>query len=576
MQQAPATEARRGDLPALAELVARMSSSLEPDEVLDHAIEVCAELTGCQGALVYLWDEEHEHLAVRGASEGYRQWVGRFALAAGEGLTGWTAETRQVGIITEHPQADPRYLHVPDLNDERFQSVATVPVIGRSDQLLGVLTLHTRAPREFTDQDVTLLRAIAGLVAAAVENAQLHQRALRSVEVFRRLAELSRQLTSASSTARTLQLLAMTTRELLAGDLAAVLRLDESRARLAVETWAGTGGLRTEPIPAEGAWAQLLGGGPVSVDLGAEPDLSLTAGARSLFAAPLRLEGRPTGLLLCYSVEARSLGADNLELLGTIANHTSIALEEGRRRDAAAQRTRVRELFDALRAGELRDLGGSHAVVVVETQPTEDAERVWGPLAAELGAQFGGARVDARPQSLRALVPIASATWADRLAALVESHMAAVDGGAGISEPAERDYALAFRQAEIAAAIAGAGGDRRVRAYADLGAQRHLWTIAREGEADPLEAAVTRLSEIDAKRGSQLFRTLEVYLEHQGNARKASAALFIHRNTLRQRLRRISDLIGIDVRDRATWFDLGLAVRLVRFRGTAGKLLGDR
>ena len=113
MQQAPATEARRGDLPALAELVARMSSSLEPDEVLDHAIEVCAELTGCQGALVYLWDEEHEHLAVRGASEGYRQWVGRFALAAGEGLTGWTAETRQVGIITDHPQDDPRYLHVP-------------------------------------------------------------------------------------------------------------------------------------------------------------------------------------------------------------------------------------------------------------------------------------------------------------------------------------------------------------------------------------------------------------------------------------------------------------------------------
>ncbi len=394
--------------------------------------------------------------------------------------------------------------------------------------------------------------------------------------MFRRLAELSRQLTSASSTARTLQLLAMTTRELLDGDLAAVLQLDEPRGRLGGRDLGRDRRAAHRADPGGGALGAAAGRRAGVGRPGAEPDLSLTTGARSLFAAPLRLEGRPTGLLLCYSVEARSLGADNLELLGTIANHTSIALEEGRRRDAAAQRTRVRELFDALRAGELRDLGGSHAVVVVETQPTEDAERVWGPLAAELGSQFGGTRVDARPQSLRALVPIASATWADRLAALVESHMAAVDGGAGISEPAERDYALAFRQAEIAAAIAGAGGDRRVRAYGDLGAQRHLWTIAREGEADPLEAAVTRLSEIDAQRGSQLFRTLEVYLEHQGNARKASAALFIHRNTLRQRLRRISDLIGIDVRDRATWFDLGLAVRLVRFRGTAGKLLGDR
>ena len=160
--------------------------------------------------------------------------------------------------------------------------------------------------------------------------------------------------------------------------------------------------------------------------------------------------------------------------------------------------------------------------------------------------------------------------------ALVESRWTAVDCGAGH---------LRAGRPRLGAGLPPGRDRRRDRRrgrrtpgaeYADLGAQRHLWTIAREGEADPLEAAVTRLSEIDAKRGSQLFRTLEVYLEHQGNARKASAALFIHRNTLRQRLRRISDLIGIDVRDRATWFDLGLAVRLVRFRGTAGKLLGDR
>ena len=260
--------------------------------------------------------------------------------------------------------------------------------------------------------------------------------------------------------------------------------------------------------------------------------------ARSLFAAPLRLEGRPTGLLLCYAEDERTLGNENLELLGTIANHTSIALEEGRRRDAAAQRTRMRELFESLRAGERRQLDQPHAVVVVEAQPTEDTGRGFARLGSELAGAFPGTLVDARGHALRALVPVGSEGWCNRLATALAEALEGVDCGAGISEPTDREWALAFRQAEIAAAIGGAGGARRVRSYADLGAQRHLWTIAREGDPDPLEAAVTRLSEVDARRGSQLFRTLEVYLEQQGNARQAAAVLYIHRNTLRQRLRR--------------------------------------
>jgi len=120
------------DLEAISALASRVNSSLDLDRVLEEAIAVCAELTRCQGALVYLWDPEQERLVVRGAIEGYTEWIGRFSLGMGEGLTGWTALTRQAGIITERPLEDARYRYVPDLNDERFQSVATVPVVGRS------------------------------------------------------------------------------------------------------------------------------------------------------------------------------------------------------------------------------------------------------------------------------------------------------------------------------------------------------------------------------------------------------------------------------------------------------------
>ena len=107
-----------------------------------------------------------------------------FTLALGEGLTGWTTLSRKAGRITDDPLSDPRYKLVPELEDTRFQSVLTIPVVGREDQLVGVLTLHTTAPHEFSDDDVRLLETVASLVAGAVENARLHEQAIRTMKVF--------------------------------------------------------------------------------------------------------------------------------------------------------------------------------------------------------------------------------------------------------------------------------------------------------------------------------------------------------------------------------------------------------
>jgi GAF domain-containing protein len=571
------------ELTALSELITRVNSSLDLDEVLDHATEVCAELTGCEGALVYLWDEEQQRLVVRGAVEGYRHWIGAFSLELGEGLTGWTALTRRPGTISDDPLADPRYKLVPELNDQRFQSVLTVPAIGRDDRLVGVLTLHTRAPHEFSDEDVALMQTIASLVAGAVENAKLHRQALRSVRVFESLAGLARQMATAAGSPQTLQRLALTALELLDAALVVVLRLDEPRSRLVVETWVGGDGatVRADAVPAEGRWSRLLGGGAASLSLSRDDALARPLGLRpeplSLFAAPLTFEGRPTGLLCCYALERRLLGEDNLALLATIANHAALALEESAGAAARDQGSRVRELFDALRAGDpgasadelaIR-LADPHAVVVAE--PVGDGAPRWAELARALADVFPGAVTDAR-RALTALVPIRSERWA----ALLEQTVAAAlaDGAAaGFSDSTgtTADYALAFRQARMACAIARSSGpERRVRGYLGLGAQRYLWAISQERDPDPLELAVGRLLELDRARSSELFRTLETYLDRRGNARQAAAALFIHRNTLRQRLRRIGEVLGLDPTDPEVAFDLLLAVRLIRFRESDG------
>ena len=53
----------------------------------------------------------------------------------------------------------------------------------------------------------------------------------------------------------------------------------------------------------------------------------------------------------------------------------------------------------------------------------------------------------------------------------------------------------------------------------------------------------------DREHQGDLVETLAVYLQHGGNATRAAEALFLHRNSLRYRLARISALTGLDLDD---------------------------
>lgn len=58
------------------------------------------------------------------------------------------------------------------------------------------------------------------------------------------------------------------------------------------------------------------------------------------------------------------------------------------------------------------------------------------------------------------------------------------------------------------------------------------------------ETALSSLTEHDRATGSELMRTLEVFLQADCSMNEASKALFVHRNTLRYRLNMIAELTG--------------------------------
>ena len=113
-------------------------------------------------------------------------------------------------------------------------------------------------------------------------------------------------------------------------------------------------------------------------------------------------------------------------------------------------------------------------------------------------------------------------------------------------------------------ALLGPGG---AVAYSQLGAYRYLVQIAADdAPRDRMRAAVDQLIAYDAKRRTSLLDTLERYLAERRSVIESARALFIHPNTLRQRLGRIEELTGLKL-DEDDLLSLELAIKLARLHG---------
>jgi purine catabolism regulator len=133
---------------------------------------------------------------------------------------------------------------------------------------------------------------------------------------------------------------------------------------------------------------------------------------------------------------------------------------------------------------------------------------------------------------------------------------------AGASAPAAyAAMASAAGQARQALAAARRTG-RAFLAFEDLAAQDLLAVVdgdALRGFADALLEPVRRH---DRDGRGQLAGSLRAWLRHNGQLDLAAAELGVHRNTLRQRLRRAERLLGRDLADPGTRVQLWLALEL--------------
>jgi GAF domain-containing protein len=539
---------RRGESRILREIISTVSSSLELEEVLRSVVRLLTDAAGVHACFVYLVEEGGERLVLRAASEPYAHLVDRIELERPQGLAWWVIEHREPSFIRENAPADPRFRFVGELEEERFQSLISAPIPSRGGAPIGAITMHTEAPREFSEEEVQVLVSTAALVAGAIENARLYEESRRRVSELERLTELGETVARAETPEALLPAVATGARELLGAAACRVYLLDEASEELRVHA--------ASPPEAAAQPAIALS------RLGQE--LTRRRGERAV-TVPLVAGDELVGLL-----EAEGTG--ETELARAVANQTALALKRLDLIERLTEKNLIKDFFEELAGGTAATRSDGRAarlgfdadaayLVILASPPDDELER-------DLAGLAPGSLFDRRDDVLRGLLRIPRAGEAALVDALRESARGRTSPvAAGVSNPCRglASFPPGFEEARHA--LLGTtvlGREPGVMTYEELGPYKYLLRMSLEGAGrDRYREAVAQLAEYDRRRSTNLLPTLEEFLRRRGSIGATADALYVHPNTLRQRLRRVETVSGIDLR-RDDWLVVEIAVKMAR------------
>ncbi len=296
-------------------------------------------------------------------------------------------------------------------------------------------------------------------------------------------------------------------------------------------------------------------------------------------ALPVAAEGRRAPQAWLVGVkDAGGLGEVDRLVLHQAA--TVVALELLRRRVAdTTERRLAGDVLAALISGELtgpdlvrrlEPFGLADRVSAIVLAPMDDRRRpaIEEALASALRDEAVPALVAQDEGRTCALVPRLSDEELFELGERARARVAAETGvsimaGAGRTVPAT-DARRALHEARCAleARALGAVNGGALATYRDLGSFQLLLSL-QDHEALGLfcDSLLGPIEEGEGQYGGELVRSLEAFIECNGQWERAAQRLFCHRHTLRYRIRRIEELTGRDLGNARDRIEFWLALR---------------
>lgn len=585
-EAASSRERELRELLYLQKLALEAASTMERDQLLSLAIRETTGVLEADVCSLYLYDQTRGGLVLT-ATNGLNQGaVGQVILPLGRGVTGSVAASREPLAVVDVAE-DPRFEWIEGVDEKRFTSMLSVPVLA-GPRMVGVLNVQTVLRREFRQDELAALSAIAGALAGVLERSELQHRLELQLEEIRLSQTVHERFTDLVLAGSGLASILDAISTLAGGEVGLY---DPLGFRL--EQGAGPG-LAVERLTLPAEITGSAASGPVALKL-PRPRLDL-------LLAPVRAGSELVGVLAVESAEAV---ADTVRRRALEHGATVVALELLKERAAAEVERRLRgDLLEELLNQdpgdeELRRLAVSAERLgyrlpdrawVLVLEPDDDRtrasiqsllvqERLQQRLTDLAQRRFPGSLVVGRAASTVVLVPVRSpepAGPAQPTAAALEefcrSLLQLAQGlgrrlqfsvGLGNLAASAAQLGRAHEEARQALRLARrAGGRGQVTSYRSLGALRLLLEVR-----DPqvvsrfVEETLGPLMAYARHHRTPLLPTLEALAAERWNQRAASRRLHTHINTLTYRVQRIEELLSLSLDDAETRVVLSIAMQ---------------
>ena len=158
-------------------------------EILNLIVVVTAEMLNSKICSIMLLDnngKELKMMATQSLSEAYKK---KPNLRVDSSISGDAIRTKRPIAIYD-VQKEPRYSYRDLATKENLTSMLAVPMIVKDDAI-GVISIYTKEPHGFTDEEMHALQIVANQAAVAVENTKLVDESAKAKEALetRKLVE---------------------------------------------------------------------------------------------------------------------------------------------------------------------------------------------------------------------------------------------------------------------------------------------------------------------------------------------------------------------------------------------------
>ncbi|HHC23928.1 MAG TPA: GAF domain-containing protein [Desulfobacterales bacterium] len=314
---------------SFCEISKAFGTTLEKQELLNLIVQSAIDTMGGKAASLFLADEKEDMfvpVAQKGLSENYlhagpsnaKKIVGNILKGGGY-------------LSIRDATTDPRVENHEVKKAEGIASILDVPVMVKG-KAIGVLALYTSTPRDFAQDEIEFLSALADQGGIAIENARLVDRIRMNTELFHDLAVT---INSTLDIKEIMHIMSADVAETLGVKAASIRLMDENRDKLEIVSSYGLSEkyLSKGPISAEKGISEALRNRPVVIrDVATDKGVQYreekkAEGIVSILSVPINARDDVIGVMRLYSDVPREFTEADIMMAVAMAHQGGLAIQ---------------------------------------------------------------------------------------------------------------------------------------------------------------------------------------------------------------------------------------------------------